>query len=308
MALTQGGAALGIVPVIPTPFDTGQNVDAAALEPLIDFASRSGAGAVCLPAYGSEFYKLSDGERTELVKAAVRFAGGRVPVMAQSNHPSPRFAAELARRNAGVGAELISFALPRQFSYSEDVLLRYAEQVVNAVSVPVLVQDFNPGGPSVGAAFARRLKEAAPNFAYLKLEEPSMGPKIRAVAELTGGSVGVLEGWGGMYMIELAPDGVAGAMPGLAMCDLFVRVFERMQSGDLHAAASIHKSMLPQIVLALQNMEIFHHCEKRLLAARGLLKSTVVRDPAVNLDAGLAAHIEVVNRLVLEEVARNGLT
>jgi dihydrodipicolinate synthase/N-acetylneuraminate lyase len=308
MAITHSGATLGIVPVIPTPFTSRQDVDAPALEPLIEFAVRSGVGAVCLPAYGSEFYKLSDAERSGLVEAAVRFARGRVRVMAQSNDPSLRFAAELARRNEGAGAAIVSFALPRQFPYQEDVLLNYAEQVARAVSVPVLVQDFNPGGPSVGARFAQLLKEAAPNFAYLKLEEPSMGPKIRAVRESTGGSVGVLEGWGGMYVIELAKDGVAGAMPGLAMCDLFVRVFEKIQSGDLDGAASIHKSMLPQIVLALQSMEVFHHCEKRLLALRGLMHSVVVRDPAVELDAGMAAHIDVVNRLVMEEVARNGLT
>jgi 4-hydroxy-tetrahydrodipicolinate synthase len=299
---------IGIVPVIPTPFGPNQQVDCDALEPLIEFAVRSGVRAVCLPAYGSEFYKLSTAERFQLVETAVRFAAGRIQVMGQANHPSALLAAELACRNEGLGAGIVSFALPRQFPYGEDSLLRYAETVAKAVTVPVLVQDFNPGGPSVGASFARRLRESAPNFRYLKLEEPFMGRKIRAVSEATCGSVGVLEGWGGMYMIELANDGVAGAMPGLAMCDLFVRVFEKMQAGDLAGAARIHRSLLPQINLALQNMEFFHHCEKRLLAERGLLRSVVVREPAIDLDPQLDAHIEMVNRLVLEEVCRNGFT
>jgi 2-keto-3-deoxy-L-arabinonate dehydratase len=308
MSHSFSGTPLGVVPVIPTPFDSSQNVDEAALEPLIGFAADAGVGAVCLPAYGSEFYKLSEAERFGLVEAAVRFAGGRVQVMAQSNHPSPRLAGELARRNEGIGAAIISFALPRQFVYSEDVLLRYAELVAKSVSVPVLVQDFNPGGPSVGAGFARRLKEAAPNFCYLKLEEPSMGPKIRAIREATGGEVGVLEGWGGMYLIELAQEGLAGVMPGLAMCDLFVLAFRKMREGDLPGAASIHRSLLPQIVLALQSMEVFHHCEKRLLAARGLMRSVVVRDPEIELDAAMLAYIDFVNQRVLDEVKLNALT
>jgi len=308
MTVTKPATVLGIVPVIPTPFDRSQQIDYDALEPLIDFAVRSGVQAVCLPAYGSEFYKLSEAERCELVQTAVRLADGRVKVMGQSNHPSPRLAADLARRNEALGAEIISFALPRQFAYPEETLLCYAAEVARAVQVPVLVQDFNPGGPSVGACFARRLKEAAPNFCYLKLEETSMGPKIRAIRESTNGEIGVLEGWGGMYLIELANDGVAGAMPGLAMCDLFVRIFEKIQAGDIHGAALIHRSMLPQIGLALQSMEVFHHCEKRLLAARGLMQSTVVRDPAVEVDERMAAHIDLLNRLVREEVARNGLT
>jgi dihydrodipicolinate synthase/N-acetylneuraminate lyase len=308
MSKSQSGTILGVVPVIPTPFDPSQNVDAAALEPLIGFAARTGVRAVCLPAYGSEFYKLSEDERFDLVRTAVGFASGGVEVMAQSNHPSPRLAGELARRNEGAGASIISFALPRQFAYSEDVLLRYAEQVAKSVSLPVLVQDFNPGGPSVGAGFARRLKEAAPNFCYLKLEEPSMGHKIRAIREATGGEVGVLEGWGGMYMIELAHEGLAGVMPGLAMCDLFVLAFRKIREGNVSGAASIHRSILPQIVLALQSMEVFHHCEKHLLAARGLMRSVVVRDPAVELDAPLLAYIHFVNQRVLEEVKRNAFT
>jgi hypothetical protein len=66
--------------------------------------------------------------------------------------------------------------------------------------------------------------------------------------------------------------------------------------------------MLPQIVYGLQNMELFHHCEKRLLAARGLLRSTVVRDPTLTPDEGMSRHIEGAIRLVLCELARHGLT
>jgi 4-hydroxy-tetrahydrodipicolinate synthase len=303
----QLGAAIGVVPVLPAPFHPDQSLDVGALEPLIDFAASAGVKAACLPAYGTEFYKLSEAERFALVDAAVKSARGRLTIVGQSNHPSPALAAEIARRNEGLGAGIISFALPRQFSYSEEVLLRYAAQVANAVRVPVLVQDLNPGGPSVGLWFAQRLKEAAPNFCFVKLEEPSMGPKIRAIRAGVAG-VGVVAGWGGMYLLELASDGLAGVMPGTAMCDLFVILFQKMQAGDLAGAAAIHSAILPQILVSLQSLEMFHHCEKRLLAARGLLRCIQVRDPAIEVDENLIAHIELVNRLVLAEVSRNGLT
>lgn len=299
---------LGIVPVIPTPFNETGEVDYAALGELVEFAVRAGAGAACLPAYGSEFYKLSEDERFRVVEAAVRAAGGRLRIMAQSNHASARHAAEIARRNEGLGAQMISVALPRQFALPEEALLRFAEEVARSVSIPVLVQDFNPGGPGVGASFARRLAEAAPNFRYLKLEEPLMGAKVRAIREATSGAVGVLEGWGGMYLIELVPEGICGVMPGLPMCDLFVRVFDLARDGKLEEAMRIHSAMLPQIVYGLQNMELFHHCEKRLLAVRGLLRSTLVREPSLAPDEGMSRHIDILNRQVLEELARNGFT
>jgi 2-keto-3-deoxy-L-arabinonate dehydratase len=301
------GTALGIVPVIPTPFTETQEIDPEALAGLVDFAVRAGAKAACLPAYGSEFYKLTDQERSTLVRAAVDRAGARMAIMAQSNHPSSRQAAEIARRNEGLGARIISVALPRQFALPEDALLKFATEVAKAVKVPLLVQDFNPGGPSVGAAFAKRLMEAAPNFRYLKLEEPLMGAKVRAIREATADHVGVLEGWGGMYLVELAPQGICGAMPGLPMCDLFVKVFDLASGGKIDEAMAIHRSMLPQIVYGLQNMELFHHCEKRLLAARGLLHSTVVRDPSLTPDDAMSRHIESLNRLVMSELKRHGL-
>ncbi len=298
----------GIVPVVPTPFTSGDEVDLDALAGLVEFACRSGVPAICLPAYGSEFYKLTDIERSALVDAAVKQAKGRVKVVAQSNHPSARIASEIAHRNEALGADVISFAIPRQFALAEDDVLRYCESIVRSVSVPVLIQDFNPGGATVGGSFAARLAASFGNFGYLKLEEPLMGPKVAAIRAATGDRIGVLEGWGGMYLLELIPCGICGAMPGLAMCDLFVRVFHLASTGDLDGAFAIYRSMLPQIVYAMQNMELYHHMEKRLLQARGLLRSSAVREPFLRLEPHMEAHIEALDRSVLAELERQGLS
>ena len=89
----------GVVPIVPTPFVPGsEDIDTAALRRLVDFAVDAEAAAICLPAYGSEFYKLTDQERLDVVEVAVDQAGGRLPVMAQCNHGSAQGAAALARR------------------------------------------------------------------------------------------------------------------------------------------------------------------------------------------------------------------
>ncbi|MGD0128233.1 MAG: dihydrodipicolinate synthase family protein [Terriglobia bacterium] len=294
----------GIIPVIPTPFTENEELDLEALERLVDFAAKANAAAVCLPAYASEFYKLTDSERGATIRTAIKGCKGRLPLLAQSNDPSPRRAAEIARRNADWGAEVIAFAIPRQFALPEDEILRYCETVAKAVTIPVFVQDFNPGGATVSADFAARLQERAENFQYLKLEEPLMGAKVMAIRQVTRDRVGVFEGWGGMYLLELMSVGISGAVPGLAMCDLFARVFDLASSGNLAAAMTIYRSLLPQIVFCLQSMELYHHCEKRLLCARGLLSSTVVRSPTLRLDANTEAHIDFLNNVVLAELDR----
>lgn len=295
----------GIVPVIPTPFRADdESVDLDALARAIDFAATLDVSAVCLPAYGGEFYKLDERERFAVVETAVRAARGRVPVMAQSNHPAARVAADVARRNADLGADLISFAVPRTFGLPTDDLLDYCRSVCRAVQLPVLIQDFNPGGPTVGADFCARLHDARPNFRYVKLEEPLMGAKVESIRRATADEVGVLEGWGGMYLLELIPSGICGCIPGLGVADLLARVWRLGRAGDVEGALDVFEAVLPQIVFGLQSVELFLHLEKRLLAARGVLGDPTVRRPTHTPDEAELAHGDRLNRRVVAAAAR----
>ncbi|MXZ34166.1 MAG: dihydrodipicolinate synthase family protein, partial [Acidobacteria bacterium] len=205
----------GVVPIIPVPFDAGESVDEGALRRLVDFAVACKVDAVCLPAYGSEFYKLSEEERTRVVAVAVEQAAGRLKVVAQCNHGSSRVASSLAGSNLEAGADLVSIAIPRQFPVPDEDLLRFLAAFLDSFTAPCLLQDFNPGGPTLSAAFLARLRAECPNLAYLKLEEPLSASKVAAMVEATGGEVGILTGWGGLYMMELIPAGICGLMPGL---------------------------------------------------------------------------------------------
>ena len=115
----------GVVPIIPIPFDREENIDEEELRRIVEFAASSGFSGICLPAYGSEFYKLSDEERLLVVKVAVQQAAGRLLVVAQSNHGSSRIALQMARKHVENGADVISVAVPRTFALNDDDLLRF---------------------------------------------------------------------------------------------------------------------------------------------------------------------------------------
>ena len=297
----------GVVPIVPTPFVPGsEDIDAAALRRLVDFAVDAEAAAICLPAYGSEFYKLTDQERLDVVEVAVDQAGGRLPVMAQCNHGSAQGAAALARRNADMGAEVVSFALPRQFPLTDGDLFDYARVVCDAVTVPVLIQDWNPSGSSVGAEFCAELAAVCPNFLYIKLEEPRMGPKVRAIIEATGGRVDVFEGWGGLYMLELVPTGIVGIMPGLALTDRLVRAWRLAVAGEPAQALAAFEPLVPWLAFGLSDMEFFNALEKRLLVAFGLLQHATLRNPTVTIDADSLAYADfLIAQLVTSTPGEN---
>ena len=289
----------GIIPVIPTPFHRDEQIDWQALRQLLDFACAADAGAICLPAYASEFYKLSGDERRKLIAAAVEHVDGRVPVVAQANATSVEQAVELARFSQSVGASAISVAVPRQFAVRDRDLLRYFDRILSAIDVPLVMQDFNPSGPTVSAAFLAQLHREHPHFRWVKLEEPMMAVRVQSIHEATAGELGVIEGWGGMYLLELVAAGICGVMPGLGPADLLARIYSLAKSGRRQEAYEIFQGVLPQIVFSLQNLELYHHAEKRLLVARGIIEGCVVRDLRMDLSDRDAEYIDFLNANIL---------
>lgn len=298
----------GVLPVLPIPFTQDEEVDEPALRRLVEFAVQCEVSAVCLPAYGSEFYKLSEAERFRVIEIAAEQASGRLLVVAQSNHGSSKVASGIARRNLSLGADLVSIAIPRQFALRDDELLRFLSQVLHSVDAPCLVQDFNPGGVTVTPEFVSALHRECPNFRYLKLEEPLLAQKVLAIRQATDDTVQVLEGWGGLYMMELIPLGICGVMPGLGMADLLNRVFFQRLAGEDDAAFDLFGKLLPHIVFSLQNMEVYLYCEKRLLQSRGLLSNAICRTAGYVPDKQTAEYVDLLNARVLAAADQSQLT
>lgn len=293
----------GVVPIVPTPFTEDEEIDEDALRRLIDFAIAGGIKAVCLPAYASEFYKLSDEEKLRVVKVAVEHAAGRIKIVAQSNSPSLKIAIRLAQANVKAGASVISLAVPRIFGLPEASIREYLSGFLKSIpNTPVLVQDFNPGGSSISVGFIKELMDTHPNFKYLKLEEPLCAPKFEEIIKTTGGKVGLFEGWGGLYMLELTPLGIAGVMPGLAVADILQKVFVLRREGKDDAAFDLFEKVMPQIFFSLQNMELFHYAEKELLIARGVLKNSIARKAAYIPDPSSVKYIRELNKRVVDLV------
>ena len=297
----------GIVPIIPTPFHLDGAPDWKSLASLLDFAVAGGVSAVCLPAYASEFYKLTDSERRDVVIRAVDILGARLPVIGQVNHVSTAYVAESARELERAGASAISVAVPRLFNLPERDLLRYFGRILDAIGIPLLIQDFNPGGTTLSLDFLKQLRRQHEHFRYLKLEEPLMAERVRSIVDGTNGEVGVVEGWGGVYMIELIGAGIVGVMPGLGVADILQFVWNRERGGDKDGAYAAFLGVLPQISYSLQSLEFFHHAEKSLLTARGLLPSSIVREATLTVGENDRAHIGFLNRKVLEWLDHLGL-
>ena len=297
----------GVVPVIPIPFNPDETIDESSLCKTVDFVAEKKMAAMCLPAYGSEFYKLTEGEREQVIGTAIAVNAGRIPVVAQANHGSSKIAAELARRYEAMGADVISFAMPRLFGATDADLLQYAGRIADAVSCPILIQDFNPGGPTIGADFIRTLHEQHPNFLYAKLEEPMIIEKLVRIRDQVGDSVGILEGWGGYYMMEAIPAGICGIMPGVPICELLDRVYRTREAQENDRAYDLFGSLLPFVNFTLQDFEVFLQVEKRLLVRRGLFAHPICRSLTYTPSPAMLAYMDFLIEQIVRVMEREGI-
>ena len=131
-----------------------------------------------------------------------------------------------------------------------------------------------------------------------------MAGRVRSITEGTKGAVGVIDGWGGTYMLELIDAGICGVMPGLAISDLLQLVWSRARGGDKDGAYELFQGILPQITYSLQNLEFFHHAEKALLVARGALSQPAVRDATLTVHEVDRAHMDFLNRKIVDLARR----
>ena len=106
-----------------------------------------------------------------------------------------------------------------------------------------------------------------------------------------------------MHTIEIASEGISGVMPSLGLTDFLNHIYRLVKAGKRAEAYPMFSAILPQIVYSLQNLELYHHCEKRLLAARGVRIGKQVRPLARALSAHEEAHIDFLNSRIMEAAA-----
>ena len=297
----------GVVPVIPIPFQDDESIDEASLRRCVDFVCQSQMAALCLPAYASEFYKLSEAEREQVIGIAIEANQQRIPVIAQANHASSKVAASLARRYEAMGADVISFAIPRQFGTTDADLLRYCGTIADAVSIPVLIQDFAPGKATIDADFIEQMHKQHPNFLYAKLEEPMIIDKLVRIQDKVGNQVGILEGWGGYYMLEAIPAGIVGIMPGVPYCDLLDRVYKARKAGNDERAYDLFAALLPMMNFTLQDFELFLQVEKRILVRRGIFDFANLRQLTMTPSNAVLKHVEFLIDNLMRVFARESV-
>ena len=292
----------GIIPLVPLPVDAEtREIQYSTLPALLEFALGMGVTGLQVPGHLSEYLKLSDADRTNIIRVAVETVNGRSRLIAPVYHYSPDRAAATAQEYAALGVDVIAFTIPRPALVSNDDVLAYCRTICRAVNVPVLIQDRNPTGPTVGPDFCQRMLETCPNFRYLKLEEPLMyqvAGKLVALRAATNNAIQLFEGWHGLYTLDLMPYGISGVMTNLGIADILGRVWTLARQNEPDKAADLFERVLPQMLFGLQNPEMYVYLDKRLLVERGVMREAAMQPISFSPSAELISRGDFLNRRV----------
>lgn len=176
-----------IVPLI-TPFRQGQ-LDAQALEGLIERQIRSGSHGISVGGTTGEPGSLRLDERKELIALAVRLTRGRLPVLAGTGSLRLDEAIELTHYAREVGASAALVITPYYVKPNQQGLYAFfAEIARNVPNFPLILYNI-PGrtGVELEVETVRRLHQEFPQIQGLKHSSPDLGYVSRLIQALGEG-------------------------------------------------------------------------------------------------------------------------
>jgi 2-keto-3-deoxy-L-arabinonate dehydratase len=271
----------GIFPVAPTIFDDSGRLDLEGQKRAIDFMIDAGSDGLCILANFSEQFLLRDDEREAVMTTVLEHVAGRVPVIVTTSHFSTEICAERSRRAQDAGAAMVMIMPPffgATLRVSEPGIFAFFQQVSDAISIPIMIQDAPMAGTSLSAPFLARMAKEIANVSYFKIEVAGTASKLRDLIAIGGDDI---EGpWDGEEAITLMADldgGATGAMTGGAYPDGIRQIIDPYFAGDREAAAAAYERWLP--LINYENRQCGLLAAKVLMKEGGVIRSEAVRLP-----------------------------
>ena len=137
----------GSLVAIVTPMHEDGGLDYPRLRALIDFHVTEGTDGIVIVGTTGESPTVDVEEHCELIRAAVEYAAGRIPVIAGTGGNSTSEAVELTEYARKVGATASLNVVPYYNKPTQDGLYRHFKAIAEAVDLPMIL--YNVPGRTV---------------------------------------------------------------------------------------------------------------------------------------------------------------
>ena len=184
------GAGVAIV----TPFHTDGSVNYDKLEELIDFQCKNGTDSIIICGTTGESATLTEPEHTEVIKKAVEFTKGRVPVIAGTGSNNTMTAIELSKEAEEAGVDGLLMVTPYYNKATQNGLVQHYKAVAKEVKTPIILYSVaSRTGCNIEPATAATLYKEVENIVGIKEASGNIS-QIAKIMNLTDGKMDLYSG------------------------------------------------------------------------------------------------------------------
>ena len=266
----------GSIPALLTPLHENFAVDREALRKTTRRVLENGCRGVVVVGTSGEFAGIDDDQREVAIRTVVDEVSGQFPVIVGAGQPNVRRTHEQARAAADLGADGLLVNPPFYFPMTQDEVVSFFADLVDASSLPVLLYNI-PGFTNVPVepATIPRLRDVG-----VQGTKDSSGIPANTLAYLAAlgadSDFRVVVG-GEAFLLHLLDAGVCattGMLPNVVP-HLASRIHEAWQAGDYEAGfAAQHRAN--SFAAAFRPIHGFlHSTAKAVLCRLGLMEKWV---------------------------------
>ena len=281
----------GVIPILATPFDEHENLDLESFERMISFMVKLGVDGVTILGVLGESNRMLDHEREVLIRAAVRAADGKLPIIVGASHSGTRAALHLSQMAESLGADAVMVTPHNEPTPNDQRVFDYFQRIAGGLRIPIVAQD-HPASTQVhmSVALLLRLVNEIPSIVCIKEEAVPTAAKISALLSgMKARRAPILTGLGALYGGFDLARGSSGFNTGFAFPEVLQAMVSAARLGDSAQASNLYRRYLPLIVFEQQPGVAIR---KEILRLRGLIATNQVRHPGARIDPATAAQLQ----------------
>lgn len=235
----------GVYTALVTPFKNGK-VDEDALKDLIGFQLQEGVDGLVPCGTTGEAPTLSYEEHERVIELTVKYAAGKVPVIAGTGSNSTKEAIELTEGAKRLGADACLLTTPYYNKPTQEGLYRHYKEITDAVDIPLVLYNI-PGRTGINMA-PETIKRVAeiPNIVGIKEASGSL-VQVSEIYRLTEGRFAIFSGDDNIFlpMMSVGAVGVISVLSNIMPKELKELYRAFAEQGDIKKAKDLHTRLMP---------------------------------------------------------------
>ncbi len=235
----------GTYTAIVTPFKGGK-IDYAALERLVTLQAKAGVDGIVPVGTTGESPTVNYEEHIEIIASSVRFARGRLKVMAGTGGNSTSEAVYLTEEAEKAGADGSLQVAPYYNKPTQEGLFQHFREVARKTSLPLMLYSI-PGrcGIEISVETVARLAAACKNIVGIK-EAGGNADRVSQLRATLGPQFDILSGDDSLTLPFMA----VGAQGVISVASNVIpkqvaRMVKAYAAGDVKAALKLHQNYYP---------------------------------------------------------------